>query len=308
MRRLAAVLFTLALAPACSDDPGGGGDDVAPPDADPGAADARPDGWLPLITSSWQIPPGEQYRCERLTIDEDVWIKNFRSVIPLGHHHAVLTLEDSPGQPDGQTGCEADTNAPLMIYGSAPGTEDIQMPDGVAVRVPAGSQLLLNLHLYNTQASADLAGVSEILYQPVAPADIAGTVEAEVVLMGPASFSVDPGVDTVTGGCTMTGATTLFMTNPHMHKLGTHALVTARRDAGDVVLHDGAYDFMDQRFYPITPEVTMAQGDRVEITCTYDNDTGVTVPFGDSTDEEMCFATTYRYPKLSGSFGAICPF
>ena len=308
MRRLSAVLFALVLAPACSDDAGGGGDDTTSPDADPGAPDARPDGWLPLITSAWSIPPGEEYRCERLTFDEDVWIKNFRSVIPQGHHHAVLTLEDSPGQPDGQTACDAGTNAPLMIYGSAPGTEDITMPDGVAIKVPAGSQLNLNLHLYNTQPSGDLAGVSEILYQPVAAAEIPTTVEAEVVLMGPVSFSIDPGTDTVTGSCTMSGATTLFMTNPHMHRLGVHALVTARRAAGDVVLRDGPYDFMEQRFYEINPEVAMANGDRVEITCTYDNDTGAAVPFGDSTDQEMCFATTYRYPKLSGSFGAICPF
>jgi hypothetical protein len=307
MRRAAALLFALALAPACSGGGGGGGDDTSV-DADPGAPDARPDGWLTLISSSWEIAPGEEYRCERLTITEDVWIKNFRSVIPLGHHHAVLTLEDSPGQPDGQVVCDAGTNAPLMIYGSAPGTEDITMPDGVAVKVPAGSQLNLNLHLYNTQPSTDLAGVSEILYQPVAEAEIPSTVEAEVVLMGSVSFTVDPGTDTVTGSCSMTGPTTLFMTNPHMHKLGAHAVVTARRAAGDVVVHDGPYDFMDQRFYPIDPEVPMETGDSVEIVCTYNNDTGAAVPFGDSTDQEMCFATTYRYPKLSGSFGAICVF
>ena len=307
MRRLAAVL-ALALAPACSGDPGGGGDDTGSPDADPGEADARPDGWLPLITSSWDIVPGEEYRCERLTTDQDIWIKNFRSVIPNGHHHAVLTVEDSPGAPDGQVVCDAGTNAPLMIYGSAPGTEDITMPDGVAVKVPAGSQLLLNLHLYNTHPSANLQGVSEILYQAVPPDEVDGVVEAEVVLMGPVSFSIDPGTDTVTGGCTMSGATTVFMTNPHMHRLGTHARVVAQRAAGDVVLHDGPYDFEDQRFYPIAPEVPMANGDRIEVTCTYDNDTGGPVSFGDSTDQEMCFATTYRYPKLGGSFGAICPF
>lgn len=308
MRSLVAALLALVLAPACSDDPGGGGDDVDSPDADPGAPDARPDGWLPLITSSWTIPGGEEYRCERLTIDEDVWIKNFRSVIPQGHHHAVLTLETSPSGPDGQTPCDAGTNAPMMIYGSAPGTEDITMPDGVAIRVPAGSQLNLNLHLYNTQPAGNLDGVSEILYQPVAAAEIPGTVEAEVVLMGNVSFSIDPGIDTVTGICTMTGATTLFMTNPHMHRLGRHARVRALRDAGDVLLHDGPYDFMEQKFYAISPEVPMANGDQLEVVCTYDNDTGGTVSFGDSTDQEMCFATTYRYPKLSSAIGAYCVF
>jgi len=294
-----ASLFLIVLA-ACGG--GGSGDDVAP------APDANPDGWQTLIASDWEIAPGEEYRCERLTLDQDVWIKNFRSTIPLGHHHAVLTVEASPTEPDGQSVCGAGTNAPLMIYGSAPGTDDVLFPDGVAIKVPAGSQLDLNLHLYNTQPSANLSGRSEILYQPVAPEDIASTVEAEVVLMGNVSFGVDPGEQSVVGTCTMSGATTLFMTQPHMHKLGTYAHVVAKRDAGDVVLHDGAYSFLEQRVYPISPTVPMVQGDQLEVTCTYDNQTGVTVPFGDSTDEEMCFATTYRYPKLSSPTAPYCVF
>lgn len=307
MRR--AAVLVLALIPACSDDAGGDGDDAPGADA-AGMPDARPDGWLPLITSSWSIPPGEQYRCERLTVTEDVWIKNFRSVIPQGHHHAVLTITESPTAPDGQTSCNAGTNETVMIYGSAPGTDDIAFPAGVAVKVAAGSQLLLNLHLYNTQPSADLAGVSEILYQPVAPAEIATTTEAEIVLMGPVGFDIPAGSgQTVSGGCTMTDDVTVFMTNPHMHRLGVHARVVAATAGGDVVLHDDAYTFTEQRFYAVDPPIQVASGERIEITCTYDNDTGASVPFGDSTDQEMCFASTYRYPKLGGgSLGPVCPF
>jgi hypothetical protein len=272
------------------------------------APDANPDGWATLISSDWSLAPGEDYRCERLTLTEDVWIKNYRSTIPLGHHHAVLTVDESPTAPDGQTTCEAGTNAPMMIYGSAPGTEDVAFPDGVAIKVPAGSQLLLNLHLYNTQPSAELTGTSAILYQPVPPSEIDSVTEAEVVLMGAVGFTIEEGEREITGRCTMSGATTLFMTQPHMHKLGTHALVTAKRAAGDVVLRDGAYDFLEQKVYAITPEVPMASGDQLEVVCTYNNDTGGPVGFGDSTDQEMCFATTYRYPKLSSNTAPYCVF
>jgi len=296
-------LFLLA---ACG---GGGGpadDDVADDDAP--APDATPAGWETLISSDWSIAPGEEYRCERLTLDQDVWIKNFRSTIPLGHHHAVLTVESDPSQSDGQTVCNAGTNAPMMIYGSAPGTDDVLFPEGVAIKVPAGSQLVLNLHLYNTQPSAELTGTSTILYQPVPAEEIATTTEAEVVLMGKVDFMIAPGPDEVTGHCTMSGATTLFMTQPHMHKLGTHARVVAKRAAGDVVLHDGPYNFLEQKVYPIAPEVQMAGNDALEVTCSYDNTTGADVPFGDSTDEEMCFATTYRYPKLASNTAPYCVF
>lgn len=278
------------------------GDDIVGDDAvEP---DAIPDEWVELIASEWTISPGEEYQCERLTVTEDTWIKAFRSDAPQGSHHSVLTVGDAGA--DGTFPCEAGSNEPTMIYGAGINTNDIVMPDGVAMRVPAGSQLNLNLHLFNTQAGSDLSGTSRVLVQLVPADEVDSVTEAEVVLMGPLSFTIDEGTDTVTGQCTQSGATTLFMVNPHMHQLGVHQEVWARRAAGDVMLHDADYDFMDQQIYPIDP-VPMAQGDRVEMTCTYDNDTGGTVSFGDSSEAEMCFATTYRYPALNSAFGLYCP-
>lgn len=308
MRAAAVLAASLVTFLGCSDPGGGGGDDGGDDDPSPDAA--LPDGWTSLITSTWTLEPGEEYRCERLTVTEDTWIRAFRSVTPLGSHHAVLTIDPDGGDaPDGQVTCGAGSNYTAMIYGSAPGTEDIVMPDGVAVRVPAGAQLLLNLHLYNTQPDGPITGTSEILIDRVPADEIASVTEAEVVLMGPVNFTIPEGTgQQVTGGCTMSGAATVFMTNPHMHQLGVHARVVAKAASGDVVLRDGPYDFNEQRFYD-TGEVQLAQGERVEITCTYDNDTGGEVTFGDSTDQEMCFATTYRYPKLGSSVGGIvCPF
>ncbi len=298
-----AVILSFA---ACSS-PGGSGDDDD--DADGGTPDAMPipDGWERLITSSWNLAPGERYLCQRLTVTEDVWIKSFRATAPLGSHHTVLTV-GAPDGPDGQVACGAGTNRPVMVYGAAVGTNDISMPEGVAVKVPAGQQLLLNLHLYNTQPDQDLPGTSEVLIQRVPAAEVAAVIEAEIVLMGPVNFTVGQGTANVEGGCTMSAAGTLFMVNPHMHQLGSHARVTARRAAGDLLLHDEPYSFSEQRFYPIDA-VEVAAGDRVEITCTYENDTGAAVPFGDSSDQEMCFASTYRYPAVGGGqFGIVCPF
>ncbi len=302
MRRLSSLAFVV-LAVGCGGG-GGGGDDAVTPDADPDAPDALPGDWVELISSPWTIQPGEEYQCERLTVTEDVWIKAFRSDAPLGSHHSVLTVGSAGA--DGTFPCGAGDNEPAMIYGAGIATNDIVMPEGVAMKVPAGSQLNLNLHLFNTQPTDDLSGTSRVLIQTVPASELAGIVEAEVVLMGPLTFTIDQGADTVTGQCTQSGATNLFMVNPHMHQLGVHQRVVARRAAGDVTIHDGAYDFMDQQIYPIDV-LPMANGDRVEVTCTYDNDTGGTVSFGDSSEAEMCFATTYRYPALGGAFGIFCP-
>lgn len=296
MRKL--VVVALLLVPACGG--GGGGDDDGD---DTAAPDAMAGDWQTLISSTWTIAPGEEYRCERLTVDHDIWIKAYDGSIPNGHHHAVLTVAETPDAPDGQVACSAGSNAPAMVYGNAPGVDAITFPDGIATKIPAGSQLLLNLHLFNTNPSGDIEGTSTVLYLESDPVDAAH--EAEIVLMGPINFDVPSGDSDVSGGCTMTGDTNLFMFTPHMHKLGVHALVTATRAAGDMQLHDDEYSFNDQQFYDIGL-VPMQQGDRVDITCSYHNE-GAPTTFGQSTNQEMCFASTYRYPKLGGAFGIICP-
>jgi hypothetical protein len=42
------------------------------------------------------------------------------------------------------------------------------------------------------------------------------------------------------------------------------------------------------------------------VTCSYNNTTGAAVGFGDSSDNEMCFAGMYRYPAANSSL--FCPF
>src|SRR5262249_19135122 len=132
--------------------------------------------------------------------------------------------------------------------------------------------------------------------------------EAEVVLIGPFGFTVQPGDNQlVHGQCSMTGATNFFGVFPHMHRLGQHIKGWAHTAAGDNVVWNDDYMFTEQRFGSFTP-IPLAMGDQIQVDCIYINDTGAPVPFGDSTTEEMCFAISYRYPKLAPGFGASAAF
>ncbi len=199
-------------------DGGGGG----------GTADAggSGDGWQTLIEGSWSIPAGsEGYRCVRATVPEDMYISQFRAVIPLGTHHTVLAT-DSAGGPDGEFDCTANTLGDGAIFGSGVGTNPIAFPPGVAVKVSKGQQLLLNLHLFNI-GDSELTGTSGTEIKTI-PADQVEH-EAEVVLMGNVfNLHIPPGQSTQTGRCVMNGDVTLFAVNPHMHQLGTHMKVVAK--------------------------------------------------------------------------------
>ena len=297
-----ALLALLWLAPAC----GGTTGQNDPPDATPSPADAAvPSGeWATLIDGEWTLSAGsEDYLCVRYTVPQDLFISEFRAIVPLGTHHSVLTV-GQPSGPDGITSCTSFSNQPAMIYGAGINTDPIALPEGVAMRVRAGQQLLLNLHLFNA-SDAVLSGLSGVEMKTMAAEEVVH--EAEVLLMGPLlDLRIPPGISTQSGQCTMNGDVTLFMISPHLHQLGTHMRAVAVRDGQeDVVLFDQPYDFEDQQVHPIEP-IEMALGDRVEVHCTYNNTTGSTVSWGESSDEEMCFATTYRYPAYGGGISIVC--
>nr|AYM54436.1 hypothetical protein [Phaselicystis flava] len=252
-----------------------------------------PGEWTTLIDGTWELAAGtEGYWCARKTFPEDLYIKAFRALAPPGTHHTLL-LRDG-GQPDGEQAC-GPTLGSNMFYASGVGTDDLVFPDGIAVKIPAGTQLQLNLHLFNTSTSP-LSGVSGTLVKLVPASEVKQS--AEMILPGTASISVPPfGTQTVEGDCAFPAASTISTVWPHMHKYGTHMKVTYEGAGGSKVLHDGAFTFGEQKNYAIEP-LLVGPGEVIRIECSYKNTTGQTINWGDSSEAEMCFAGIYRYPAL----------
>lgn len=298
--RLICVLGSLALIAGCGDDDGNVAADANPnaPDADPNAPDAD-SSFTTLIARSWTIPAAdEKYRCTALTVDQDIWIAGFSALSPLGTHHTVLSVTESPTRADGDFNCDAGTLQHSMLFASGVGTDNLVFPDGVAMKVKAGSQLHLNLHLYNV-SDQEISGTSGSLGRVVSADQV--QEEAEVVFGGTTSIVLQSSdsEQTITGGCEFAADATVLTLWPHMHQLGRHMVVTHQKnDNTDVDLLNKPYDFNEQLNYDITP-VEVKNGERLEVKCTYLNDTGGLVYFGDSSDSEMCFVGVYRYPATN---------
>jgi hypothetical protein len=286
---------------------GGGGSDAPPDDATPDAF-VDPDGFQPLLEGDWELAPGEEgYFCIYATVPRDLYIKAFRPLSPIGTHHTVLTTYTSASPPDGTVRCNVGTNGQSMIFGSGVGAPDFAFPPTVGLHFRAGTRLLLNLHLYNA-SDAPLAGRSGALFLEATEEEVPNL--AELVLAGPTvTLSVPPGVSTQTGSCELSNITNqpiqLFALSQHMHKLGTHMKsVITREGSPDIVLQDLPYDFEEQTFHLVEPHIELLPSDRLTTHCTYNNTTGQTVRFGDSSDEEMCFTDLFYYPAQGASF--IC--
>ncbi len=152
---LAIMLFAIGCGGTDPGAGGGGDDQQTPMDAPSANADAYvpPDGYTKLIGRSWTLQPGQTdiYRCVRVTIPSDMYITDIQAQAPLGTHHTVLSIAGANGTsgPDGEQDCSVQTLGTVMLYASGVGTSPLHFPSGVGIKVAAGTQLHLNLHLYN---------------------------------------------------------------------------------------------------------------------------------------------------------------
>ena len=217
--------------------------------------------WETLITGEWEIAAGsEEYYCVRQTIEEDMWIRHFAAVNPGGTHHTVLSV-DPPTGPDGIALCPAFEANAQIVFGSGVGENTAVLPEGVGVHFKKGDQILLNLHVFNTNGEA-LVGESGTRVIRTVPEAI--EFDADSTFTGTIDIEVPPGMrSTTVGGCVIEHEATAFAVFPHMHNLGIHMRVTAETQGqGHVVLWDAPYDLPDELTSraDITPIAVLALG------------------------------------------------
>jgi Copper type II ascorbate-dependent monooxygenase, C-terminal domain len=253
--------------------------------------------WSRLAEGDWTLDAGgEDPRwCKKISLKEDVYVAALRPIHPPGTHHTTLSLMTD----DGKDTCTGSMFGPGMIYAAGAGTGELRMPPGVAMKLPAGQALALNLHIYNV-TGAPMAGTSGIEIIRAKPEDVKH--EADLLISGPTNISLPPGQKTtLSHTCAVANDQTMFTLFPHMHQLGVHIKTTVNVGGTPTVLHDSEYDFEEQYLLPFEPMAFHA-GDSITTECTYQNTGPTEVTFGESSDTEMCFSILFRYPRGKSTF------
>lgn len=242
---------------------------------------------------------------------EDRWVQmsEFRPGSPSHVHHAVVYIRppDSPWlrhapigepftastlkDPAEQRQAHETTSDLLLVY--APGSSPDQWPDGMAKFVPAGSDLVFQMH-YTTNgiATQDQTGIG-MVFAKAPPKQRVITLQlnnhALIIPPGADDFRVE-----VQG--TLPNDATLLSFFPHMHLRG-------KRFEYDIVHDDGSaevllrvnYHFHWQLSYRVAEPRLLKAGTRLRAIAWYDNsknnphnpDPTKTVTWGDQTSDEM---------------------
>lgn len=273
---------------------GTGGGDMALP---PGTTMTR------LIQTHYSIPAGQEfYWCDEIAVPNDLAIVEIIPTSPLGVHHEVFAID--PSAKDGTYTCQAIGPNWTPLFASGVGSPSLTMPPNVALKISAGQHAVLNLHLFNaTQNTLEGDAAIDI----VTANDPTGYQFAGVPFVGNIMFTVPPAPYQVNGQCTVNVDTNYFAVFPHMHTTGSHMKVWTVSGSTTTTVWDSDYQFTEQRFgeYPnwLAPQlVPLKAGDKIMNTCTY-SAPGVGKKFGESTNDEMCFAISYVVPPIATTFG-----
>jgi hypothetical protein len=242
---------------------------------------------------------------------EDRWVQmsEFRPGSPAHVHHAVVYIRppDSPwlrhapiGEPFTastlkdpleQRQAHETTSDLLLVY--APGSSPDQWPDGMAKFVPAGSDLVFQMH-YTTNGTAaeDQTGVG-MVFAKTPPKQRVITLQ-----LNNHSLIIPPGADDfrVEVQGTLPNDATLLSLFPHMHLRGKRFEYDIVRDDGSVeVLLRVNYHFHWQLSYRLAEPRLLKAGTKLRAIAWYDNsknnphnpDPTKTVTWGDQTSDEM---------------------
>jgi hypothetical protein len=196
-----------------------------------------------------------------------------------------------------------------LIAGWAVGGEHFVMPPDVEIELPLPNTLLnVQWHYYNS-TGMDQPDSSAILICTVPP----GTREhtGSITWLGTEDLGgivgMHPGFKgEYSGTCPndSPGPITIFFFWPHMHEIGKRLRSVVNRASGaQEEVFNMAFDFNYQVHYPAN--VVLQPGDSITSFCEFDNTTDFNIPFGPSTNQEMCYQFAFSYPAGALDNGVI---
>jgi len=285
----------IALAAGC-----GGGDSTSP-------SGGKPDVWNVVSQRAWTIgAQNEGYVCHAPQVTSDEYITGFRVASPPAAQAEVyLLLRDAPANATDFECNFASLQGSELVYAASYGADSIKFSEGKGVHVAAGQYLLLVIHMNNTADTA-VSVTTTIEGRVGAAADV--TTPVDMVLAGTVNIQIQSDGQTheSTGGCIPVSSSHVIALLPLMRSFGTHQRVDVIADAGTQTLVDAVFDPTHVRFTTLASDASWPGGSQMKVTCSYVNNSGATVNFGDNSGSETCFNAVYRYPAVAAT--STAPF
>jgi hypothetical protein len=260
---------------------------------------------LRVVLPRHTVEPGEHFECfySDVITDREVFIHAAKGKQGPGGHHLIMYYATA-NRPVGHSKCDDTEMLDWRQVGAAAndGANEgvIDLPPGVAVKVPAGKQILVQTHYINASGKAREVD-DEITVSLLKAEEVKEFANAYAV--NDTKFKVPPqGTYSHTSSCKIEKDRDIVLMMGHMHEHGEHYKLELLDPAGVPV--ETLFDVEWQQAYsshPPTKRFTLEQpykikgGSTLRQTCSWKNTTDQQLGF----PTEMCVSFTY-YLKDEG--------
>jgi hypothetical protein len=275
----------------------------------------------PASEAPYVLAPGEEtVDCYYLKSPNttDVYVGGYQFSLRPGSHHLNVDV-NTVAQADGIANCGANDNAPGLLGGTTIPVDDEKTdpaPEnaGLAVHLPANSQVVLNYHVING-TSQPILREAWVNYFYMDPSQVKG-LRGNVFLIGGLGFQIAPGThQTFQYTCSPNRPTRILNLYAHMHAHSTRMTVWKVSGGQASVIYE-AYNWANPSFVKFdsvhqnTPpdratqtaggasgQMVVMPTDSIQWECEVDNTSNTTLTFRNEVyTGEMCIVTGEMVP------------
>jgi hypothetical protein len=246
-----------------------------------------------LVSDEFDIPPGaEVYKCQDFANPfggQQVDVIKHESQMPVGSHHILLFFKDNATD-DSVQDCSGTEAYPFQYVAQSPNFS-MTYPPGIGATIPATTGFRMNMHYLNT-SNETIHGQDRVTMYVAKPGLV--TQHAGTIFFQQLSIQIPATGQpyTSTKSCNVSQDVNLLSADSHMHTRATEFVATAN---GQTLYQTDRW--ADPTLSVYTPPVFLASGTPITWSCTYVNDTGSPLTFGESAASNvMCIYQGTFYP------------
>lgn len=273
--------------------------DPTGPSYEPNQVYEEADG-IVFTTEEFEVPVGDSFTCfytDHITAEE-LTVISADGLQDKGGHHILAHYADEPREPGYHPCTDTDMVNLHQIAGNAgEGGEILKLPEGLALKVPAGKQIVLEAHYIN-ETGAPYRAFDWVKLIKGDPAKIQHYVN--YLVTNDEAFEIAPNapLKRVTE-CTLDRDFNVALSLGHMHELGSYFKLEVVDEGGTVI--DTPLDHKWIPYYTSHPPINtyeiaapyvLKKGQKLRQTCEWENVTGDPVIF----PREMCISFSYYWP------------
>jgi hypothetical protein len=256
-----------------------------------------------IVTTQFDLQPGQEvYKCYHAAVPTTAVfpVGEWDGQMSAGSHHFILYRTDGDTVPDGtlaDSGCTQGFGGSTWLYTQGTPRSHLLFPQAVAMELTTKERITFDMHYINTTSNLIHAKVALNVNKVLAET----YQKADAQISFNIGIAVPPhGMQTVQGDCQPVPGANYFLMQTHTHKHATLAEVTrklANGMMGESLVQTTNWDMPQAHVWQAAPFLTFASGEMFHYSCSYQNDSDITVTVGTSADtNEMCMAEAYFYP------------